>query len=431
MKNSIQKKILFYVDVAFVSPVSVSSGDGDKTDGDVLRDYEGRPFIAGSSLAGAMRSYLNYDKNEPCIFGYQGRDDLGKMSSLYLSDLTFTSETKITVRDGVGLDENKTVQEGRKFDMEAIDTGATGQFVMELIVRETDDEEQMREQICQALYGIQNGEIRLGNKKTRGYGEMSLISVRKKEYSAENILDYRQAYDLEKAKTELCDCKDELLAEGKESKRYVTITVPLKLTGGISIRQYASKKHEPDMVHITANGMPVVTGTSLAGAIRSRAKEFLRILLPECSTEQIDTLMANMWGCVDGEVQGEAGRASRVTIAESVIEGGTAITTVRTGVSRFESAAKDGALRKERTQMEGEVELNIRVLKDEPCEWMIALLLLVIKDLQNGYLPVGGQTAVGRGIFAANGPVMIDGTCADEQKYFGKFREKLEEGVVC
>lgn len=431
MRNAIKKKILFYVDVTFLSPVSVSNGNEDKTDGDVLRDYEGKPFIAGSSLAGAMRNYLNYDKNEPCIFGYQGRENSGKMSSLFLSDLTFTSEIKITVRDGIGLNENKTVQEGKKFDLEAIDSGASGQFVMELVVREKDDEADMMQQIYQVLYGIHTGEIRLGNKKTRGYGEMALTAVRKKEYDKENILEYKEAYHLEKVYKELSDCKVECLEKGKKDSRYVKMQVPLKLTGGISIRQYSSKKHEPDMVHITANGFPVVTGTSFAGAMRSRMKTFVKMLCPKYTNTQIDRLMAGMWGCIDEEVPGEAGRASHIIVAESVIEGGTPVTTVRTGVSRFESAAKNGALREERMYAEGNVVLRMKILRDEAADWTIGLLLLVIKELQNGYLPVGGQTAVGRGIFEANGSIIIDGEEADEQKYLNKLRKKLEEDVLC
>ena len=34
--------------------------------------------------------------------------------------------------------------------------------------------------------------------------------------------------------------------------------------------------------------------------------------------------------------------------------------------------------------------------------WILGMLLLVLKDLQNGLLAVGGQTAIGRGIFSAN-----------------------------
>ena len=67
---------------------------------------------------------------------------------------------------------------------------------------------------------------------------------------------------------------------------------------------------------------------------------------------------------------------------------------VRTGVSRFESAVKRGALYKETTYVDGTLILDFAVRKDEERlqeKWILGLLLLVINDLQNGLLAVGGE----------------------------------------
>lgn len=50
--NSVIKRIVYRVELLFVSPVNVSSGQEGMTDSDVLRDYDGKPFISGSSIAG-------------------------------------------------------------------------------------------------------------------------------------------------------------------------------------------------------------------------------------------------------------------------------------------------------------------------------------------------------------------------------------------
>ncbi len=55
----------------------------------------------------------------------------------------------------------------------------------------------------------------------------------------------------------------------------IHIEVPLVMKGGISIRQYAAKKNEPDFVHITSNGVPVISGSTFAGAIRHRVEQIL------------------------------------------------------------------------------------------------------------------------------------------------------------
>ena len=130
-----------------------------------------------------------------------------------------------------------------------------------------------------------------------------------------------------------------------------------------------------------------------------------------------------------GYVSENDGCASNVIISESVIQEAKALTMVRTGISRFESAVKDGALYKERTYVDGKLDLKIAVRKGktpEESNWMIGILLLAVKDLQNGYLAVGGQTAVGRGTFAPDvsqypeGVIFIDGKPGLEKQFIAE-----------
>ena len=46
---------------------SFSSGEDEWTDSDLLRDYDGTPFISGTSLAGAMRAYLEKEKKDTAL----------------------------------------------------------------------------------------------------------------------------------------------------------------------------------------------------------------------------------------------------------------------------------------------------------------------------------------------------------------------------
>ena len=104
--------------------------------------------------------------------------------------------------------------------------------------------------------------------------------------------------------------------------------------------------------------------------------------------------------------------ASNIIISEAEIKGARPLTMMRTGVSRFESAVKDGALYKEKTYVDGELVLRLAIRKgvmSEDEKWILGILLLALKDLQNGFLAVGGQTAIGRGLFENNGAILIDG----------------------
>lgn len=93
--NGILKRKVFFVRIRFTSPLSISSGEDEWTDSDILKDCDGTPFVPGSSLAGSMRAYLEKEKNAPCMMGYTDREDTGKMSSLFISDLTLDKEFTI------------------------------------------------------------------------------------------------------------------------------------------------------------------------------------------------------------------------------------------------------------------------------------------------------------------------------------------------
>lgn len=428
MKAIIKRKVL-YVQVQLISPLSVSSGENEWTDSDILRDKEGNPFVTGSSLAGAMRAYLGKKKNEDSLMGYSGKDknqdDIGKMSSLFISDLTFDEDPVTGVRDGVALDKNKTAISESKFDIEIIEARAKAHFYMELTVREGDNEAEMNQELANIFTGINEGEIRIGSKKTRGFGEFKVLSVKNREYGKENYLDYALAYKENTWKAEENQL-DDWLKQADWNAQMIHIEVPLRMRGGISIRQYAARKGEPDYIHLTDHGIPVIPGSSLAGAIRHRIQD----ILEELKQNQIK-LPKNISDIINiafGYVNGNEACASNIIIGESEIKGASPLTMVRTGVSRFESAVKSGALYKEKMYVDGELSLEIAVRKSqnpEDSRWVMGLLLLAIKDLQNGLLAVGGQTAIGRGIFTANGPILIDGEASKEDQYIAEMLQNM------
>lgn len=99
-------------------------------------------------------------------------------------------------------------------------------------------------------------------------------------------------------------------------------------------------------MQLTDHGKPVIPGSSFAGAIRHRIKEILE-RLAENGTE----LPYNVQKIIDisfGYVDGVKACASNIIISEAEIKGARPLTMMRTGVSRFESAVKDGALYKEK-----------------------------------------------------------------------------------
>lgn len=358
-QNRMVKKIMLYVQVRFLSPLNVSSGEDEWTDADLLRDGNGNVFVPGSSLAGAMRAYIRKEKNEPCLLGYTKKEkngqDTGKMSALFISDLTFDEQPLSGVRDGVELTAQKTAKTESKYDMEILEAGSRAHFFLELTVREQDNEAEMQQEIAKIFHGIKEGEIRLGGKKTRGFGKFEILSVAEKEYTKENYADYANAYQNDAWRGAKNQFK-EWLEKADWTPSMVHIEVPLRMKGGISIRRYAAKKGEPDYVHLTRptlltdeNGnkakkteIPVLSGSSLAGAIRHRMETILGDLkaagvkLPKNNTDIINTIF--------GYVDEDQACASNIIVHEVDIKGAKPLTMVRTGVSRFESAVRKGSL---------------------------------------------------------------------------------------
>ena len=50
--KAVLKRQVFYIQIQLESPLNVASGEEEWTDADVLRDFEGNPFVPGTSLAG-------------------------------------------------------------------------------------------------------------------------------------------------------------------------------------------------------------------------------------------------------------------------------------------------------------------------------------------------------------------------------------------
>ena len=406
MENrAILKKIVYRVELKFVSPVNVSSGHEGMTDSDVIRDYEGKPFIPGTSIAGALRDYASMKED---VFGSE------KMSSLIISDLTFIKDPIINYRDSVALDDNKTSIDGAKFDFEALEGESTnGYFYMELTLREDDDEASYLKTMDEIVSGIQHHEIRLGSNKTRGYGIVEISKLQKRGFTKENYLDYAGAYK----ENNWGNIEEENLDELKQDSKWVHIEVPLKQRGGISIRKYLIQKGSPDYESITDHGLPVIPGTSFNGAIRHRVLDILRSLNDFDAKGTVDEMF--------GFVKGNKAHVSRIVIDETVINNAKPLKTVRTSVSRFESSVVDGALYSERTYVDGDLVLRMAVPNNET--WIIGFVLLAIKDLQNGFLAVGGQTAIGRGLFKANGKIKIDGMEDREDEYISSSLKSYKE----
>ena len=326
---------------------------------------------------------------------------------------------RITVRDSVALDQYKTAIKGAKFDMEVLEPGVTfTTFIEQNYLEESD-----KDYGCCIANVFASEEPVFGGKSMRGYGSIMNVSISEKSFylstEAEKWLEF-DPYDSE-AEWNAFVVTDHDNDHGKE------ISLTMKLNGGISIRRYTTKvskgeTSEPDMEQLTigAEGIPVIPGTTWAGAISHRMEEF------GIKKEE----RGRIFGFVAGDGK-ESKARSKISFSESKIEGGNFKVISRNAIDRFTGGTVDGALYTERTYYGGSTVLRIGWHDKEAIpENGKKALAAALTDLHYGILAVGGETSVGRGIFSISKVNEVDIPEAKPEnsgEVFGKILSVIEE----
>ena len=337
------------------------------------------------------------------------------MSSVFVSDMYFGTNIEVDIRDRVALREEKSVK--NKFDLQMIETGASGTMRFEYIKREN-DKFGFENEFISLVYGIERGEIRFGSDKNRGFGRLTVEAIAEKSFDKDSLEEWKKFNQTEEANIQWLSFENWAHDHSKLENHFVSIKVPLRLTGGISIRRYSTKPDAADFEHLTCNEKPVIPGSSWNGAVRSDAKK----ILTELGCKETAAKLDEWFGFVevksgigkntddnqkDNQEENDAKKAkqSMIVFGESILEGAKAVPMTRNKINRFTGGTVVGALYSEIAYFGGTTTLEILIKKDESGFYkpLAGLISLVIKDIVSGYVAVGGQTAVGRGIFAAAG----------------------------
>ena len=377
-----------------VSPLSIGSGENVYTDHDVMTDSLGKPFIPATALAGVMRSFLGEQRGRGLFGDIQRKEKTpqGKTivhpavdSQIRVYDATCTKKEDVFfgVRDSVKL-KQKLAQEGAKFDMQIVEPGVSFQGYLELLDQnfETDAES--------FFCAMNTGEVLLGTKTSRGYGQVKVQVYKKQIADAQAYLDYALLEDSTWVGVDAMD----LTKVAYQSNR-LSLDVQLKLTGAVSIREYSTDVGMPDYRTLSLKAgkepVPVIPGTSWAGAFRARFTELT-------SEKDAGELFGDVYKIKQGNQKVTVAKKSKIHFGESKLSGGAYKDITRNSIDRFSAATKDGALYTERTYYYGKTTLKI-TLDSDVSDKALEALAVCLWDLHHGFLAVGGLTAVGRGLF--------------------------------
>lgn len=415
-------RIVVEGDLVLQTPAHFGNGDTDElTDMPLLVDpLDGRtPLLTGASIAGALRSYLRErergygqpaDRSSASVllFGSLKGDDEGEQSPLIIDDALGKPGTfGIEMRNGVGINpKSRTAREDRLFDLQLWHAGTTFPLRFELLIREGDDADALKRALATALMGFNDGSITLGARKRRGYGRVSVAGWRVKIYDltqANGLLNWIEHGDEPLTNvTAVSDIKAALgvAAPVDDQRKFFHINATFLLDGSLLIRSGSGQDDRgPDMVHLHARQasgtrLPILSGTSLAGALRARA---LKIANTLDARDRAQALIDEMFGV---EMRpGVQPKASRVIVTETVVQNAmTDLVQNRVSIDRFTGGARETALFSEQPAFgKSDTTVTVDVRLVNPKDHEIGLLLLLLKDLWTGDLPLGGESSVGRG----------------------------------
>lgn len=425
------QRIIVEGDLVLQTPAHFGNGDGDEViDMPLLLDpYDNQsPLLTGASVAGALRGYLRERQHgyeyrlEPMdesksilLFGGLKANPDGDQSPLVVADSLGRSDGKV-IRAGVRLDgKTRTAVDKALFDVQLWQAGTTFPLRFELLIGAKDDAAALKQALATALDGLSNGRITLGARKRRGYGAVKVEQWRVQIYDltqpAQLCAWIKDGNDALPVETAVVDLKKALSVDNllDDNRQQFHMWASFALQGSLLIRSGQGQDDTgPDMVHLHArqpNGhlRPILSGTSLAGALRGRATRIVNTLDKTGKAKEIiyDLFGPDMndkeW--INAKKEEKRVHASRLTVKETVVKNGRSdLVQSRVSIDRFTGGARETALFDQQPVFaKEETIVTIDLHLQNPEKHDVGLLLLLLKDLWTEDMPLGGESSVGRG----------------------------------
>lgn len=435
-------RIVVEGELELLTPAHFGGGEaGETADMELLRDArDGLALLPGPSITGALRNYwreftsgYGARDEDNWLFGahrMREREPQGSQSLLIIDD-ALGDEPQIELRDGVRIKgATRTADEGGLFDIEVLRASTRFPLRFELLIPErlnqrlcgAEASEALRRDLALALRGFETQEITLGARKNRGYGRCIVRQWRVRRYD----LTQRQGLLAWLAEGRVADAGWEAAPTVPETAD-ASATKLLKVSlegfsdhrdrfelcatftpqGSLLIRSGSGKADQgPDAEHLhrvlwQAEGQvetrePILSGTSLAGALRARATRIANTLTVD--RVRANRLVDGLFGVGPEDKDKGSHQASRLVIDEASLGEMHTLHQSRIRIDRFTGGVLDNYLFTEAPVFAGHgAQFELRLTLRRPNEAQIGLLLLLLKDLWTGDLPLGGESSIGRG----------------------------------
>lgn len=391
-------------------PLHVGGGDG-RNGGILVHPVENIPFIQATGIAGALRDYLAENPEldpdseiRKTLFG-SSADGGDNGSKVRISDAFFyenvadekhANTVNIELRPRVKINrESGTCQtyntkgganwSGQKFETELIAAGSVLKFSLYLYEREHEYEALLEKLLC-ALHA---GEIQIGGQKSNGCGYIVLSDVVKTDYDMTNAGDRKLWKDEKKGGTSILG---ELEKQTSKQEKRIHFELHGEVDSEILVKSIAVSNYDqasPDAEQMrTADGRLVIPATSIKGVLRSQMEKIAKFKgIPESEIESV-------FGKNASADKGEKGFLGCIHFFDAILDGGMRPSQMRIHIDKFTGGVMYGELFSE-TPAYGK--LTIRVDLEKENKKAAGLLLMALRDLGLGILPLGSGSNIGRG----------------------------------
>lgn len=401
--RDMSERIMLGCSLVLDEPAHLGGADPDATsERPLVRNADGQVYLAGAALKGVLRGGRDHRE----LFG-----DATLQARLIVDDAPLAAHVATQLRDGVAIDEKLGIAaHRRKYDLEVLPIGTRFEARFEATVP-TDGAAFLGE-LCGVLEQLSEG-LAVGARTRRGLGRIRRDgpwAVRR--YAGPSGLRawLADGFHVDPAEWRGAATEHDDLAAALgvspaivHAHDEVVIHLELKIVGSLLIRSTpagGSPAEQAQLHTVFADGarQPALSGTALAGVLRARCRRIVRTL---SAAHRGDDLVEGLFG--PGETDPKHARASRLRVGEARIEGAHTLRHTRVQIDPWTGGAAASQLFTSEPTYGGTASPVLRWrrpsdTRQERAER--ALLLLALRDLVLGDLPLGGESAAGRGRLA-------------------------------
>lgn len=417
--GSLYKRIVVYqITARCREPLHIGS-DYDRKGGVLIHPVKNIPFVQATGIAGAFRDFFSENADlQRKLFGSSagtitkenGVSSSDTGSRVRISDAFFVGNEvgmelrpRVKIHPETGTAQNSQLKgsenwSGQKFEMESVSAGAEFSFSMYLYEQDHEYEPDI-ERIFGALHA---GMIQLGGQKSNGCGYVTLCKVIKTDYDMTKPED-RKLWATETKTGQVIT--EQLKKQGAEQDTRLHFELSGEVKEELLIKAIASRK--PMSVRDTTSTEQIRTSdekllipaTSIKGVIRSQMEKIAKWKqLPEDEIERI-------FG--KNSETDKTGYLGFIHFFDTILEGEERPAQKRIHIDKFTGGVLYSSLFSE-TPVYGK--LQIRVDLEQEDKAAAGLLLMALRDLGIGILPLGSGSSIGRGYISGTELRIKDGT---------------------